>query len=86
MGEQRPSRGGEATTRERDSPNAVDVFADLARVRDLKLAQLRISLDLEEDLLSVLGKHLARDASVFTAPEFPAQKIQPLSTRRRPVE
>lgn len=40
------------------SPDAVHVFSDLARVRRLKLAQLRISLDLEEDLLAVLRQDL----------------------------
>lgn len=36
---------------ELDSPNAGDIFPDLGCVCSLKLAQLRVPLDLEEDLL-----------------------------------
>ena len=41
-----------------DSPNTADILPDLVRVCALKLAQLRISLDLEEHLLAILRCHL----------------------------
>ena len=47
-----------AQTDSTHSPNAVDVLADLVGVGALKLAQLRIPLDLEEDLVSCLCRDL----------------------------
>ena len=60
------------------SPDAVHVFSDLARVRRLKLAQLRISLDLEEDLLAVLRQDLcdARDALAVAPFSLPSHEPQ----------
>lgn len=43
---------------ERHSPNTAHVLADFTRVRPLKLAQLRIALNLEEHFLARLGDDL----------------------------
>lgn len=40
------------------SPNAVHILADLVGIGALKLAELRISLNLEEDLVACLRRHL----------------------------
>lgn len=40
------------------SPNAVHILADLVGISALKLAELRISLDLEEDLVARLRRNL----------------------------
>ena len=58
---------GRATACKCHSPDAADILAHFRGIRALQLAQLGVPLDLEEHLLSCLGRHL-HDA--IRAPSF----------------